>query len=91
MQLNYDITVHLSADDVSAIIKDYLLKEKGLVVGKITYDNVKQLCGFGTGEYECINFKGATARCERESPIPKRNSLSAQIAAIETDTNQGNR
>lgn len=64
MQLNYNTTVHLSSEDCEEIIKEFLKKEKGIEVSSIAFDVVTEICGYGTFERECTNFKGATVRCK---------------------------
>lgn len=61
MHLNYNTTIHLSAEDCEKIIKDFLEKE-GFDAKSLTFDVHKETCGYGPGEHECINFKGVTAR-----------------------------
>lgn len=68
MNLNFNTTVHLSAKDCEDIIQEYLRKEKGLEIETIQFEIVKELCGLGTNEHECSNFKGATIRC---NPVTK--------------------
>jgi len=61
MRLNYNTTIHLTPDEVTQIIKDHLAKE-GFETATISFDVVSEICGYGTSERECINFKGVTAR-----------------------------
>jgi hypothetical protein len=61
MHLNYNTTIHLSVEDVEKIIKDFLEKE-GFNAISITFDVKREICGYGPGEHECVNFKGVTAR-----------------------------
>ena len=61
MHLNYNTTKHLTVDDVERIIKDHL-KSEGFVATSITFDITKEICGYGPGEHECLNFKGVTVR-----------------------------
>ena len=61
MNLNYNTTIYLSVAEAEKIIKEFLEKE-GFVVTSLTFDFHKEICGYGPGEHECINFKGVTAR-----------------------------
>lgn len=61
MLLNYNTTIHLSAEEVEKIIKDFLEKE-GFVTTSLSFDVHREICGIGPAEHECINFKGVTAR-----------------------------
>jgi len=70
MQMNYNITVHLGTDDITAILTQHFLEKRGLIVGDLRYNIVTEICGIGPGEHECHNFKGVTFKCEQETPIP---------------------
>jgi Arc/MetJ family transcription regulator len=67
MSITFNTTIHLDANAVEQIIREYLVKEKNVAVESIVFDTSKQLCGYGLGKYECLTFKGATARCEQAS------------------------
>jgi len=69
--MNYNITVHLGVDDISAILKKHFLKERNMVVGDMQFSIVKEICGYGPGEHECINFKGITFKCEHAPAVPE--------------------
>jgi len=70
MHLNYNTTVHLSADDCEKIIKDFIKKETGMDVTNMSFEVKKEICGIGLGEHECTNFKGITVRCDKLGPAP---------------------
>jgi len=63
MQLTFSTTIHLSAADCQKILTDYLKKEHNVEVESISFNIVTEICGYSTNEYECTNFKGATAHC----------------------------
>lgn len=76
MHLNYNTTVHLSADDCEKIIKDFIKKETGMDVTSISFEVKKEICGIGIAEHECTNFKGITVRCDK---LPDTSSWKGEV------------
>ena len=56
------VTVTLSTDELTKIIKEYLEKE-GFEVHNVDFKVSRDTKGYGPGEYEVTVFKGCTATC----------------------------
>jgi hypothetical protein len=68
MDMNYNITIKLSPEELKNIIAEYISKETGR---RIKSDNIKFLAtydcvGYGMNEYYETVFKGCEIDCKRE-------------------------
>ncbi len=91
MQISFGTHAHMSIYEIEAVLRDYLLREKGFTVESIDHEIVRQTCGMGAYERECHNLKGMVFRGVSKDLPPlselttgKRSSLASQISDIES-------
>ena len=62
MKLSYNITTHLTADEIKEIVIAHIARTANAHVENVQFDVTKDTCGLGASKYECLIFKGMTVR-----------------------------
>ena len=65
MNINKEIIINLTPDDVKEIITEYC-KREGYKANRIHFKVNTHLEGYGMGEYEVTEFEGCTVTCKGE-------------------------
>ena len=63
MEINKEVTINLTPDDVKEIITEYC-KREGYKADHIHFKVNTHLEGYGMGEYEVTEFEGCTVTCK---------------------------
>lgn len=66
MKIDANITLELTPQDISDIIKEYIEKQGYTCKGKIEFDVSTQYEGYGTAESPVTRFRGATVKVEKK-------------------------
>lgn len=67
MDIEENVTINLSTNDIKEILVDYLRKQGfSATHADIRFNIGKELVGYGAGEYEVAAFKGAAVKCKKK-------------------------
>lgn len=70
MQINYSTHAYISVGEIEAILKNYLIEKHGFIAENFNHNVVSEICGHGTLERPCNNYKGVSIYGKSVDAVP---------------------